>query len=239
MNNSQLPKPWHPMAVEHPEWYDNFHTFMTLPPPPTQRRQTTTPPQPMRHSAPIRTLFSREIKATHEITRHFAPLCAYAAYTSPPDQDAAGGLRQPPGYRDAVSIFLPNLTKSLTNSPANSRTSVPACQPIQPPQKSFYCESHFKPTLFGRIKQLNRGRLACPYAIRNTQYAIRNSEKNRFPMWTHIRCVCPAHSPRCALYPCLLCYNARKPFGSGSRPVVSPPQRITALLPKGVICAHP
>ena len=56
MNNTQLPKPWHPMADEHPEWYDNFHTFMTLPPPPTQRRQTTTQPQPMRHSAPIRTL---------------------------------------------------------------------------------------------------------------------------------------------------------------------------------------
>ena len=35
MNNSQSPKPWHPMPDEPPEWYDHFHTFMSLPPPRT------------------------------------------------------------------------------------------------------------------------------------------------------------------------------------------------------------
>ena len=35
MNNSQSPKPWLPMPDEPPEWYDHFHTFMSLPPPRT------------------------------------------------------------------------------------------------------------------------------------------------------------------------------------------------------------
>ncbi len=100
--------------------------------------------------------------------------------------------RPPPATPSAVMRpkFLAQSHVISRNLSYNSRT----CQPIQPPKESFQHESHLKPGLFGRIKQLNRGRLTCPYATRISQYALRNTQfrKSEFPLWTHTGSVCPA-----------------------------------------------
>ena len=74
--------------------------------------------------------------------------------------------------------FLPNLTQSLVIS-RRTLVHLSCLSTLQPPQKCFQDESRLKPGLCRKIKQLNRGRLAFPSAIRNTKYAI---QKSGFPI---------------------------------------------------------
>ena len=106
-------------------------------------------------------------RASHEYMQRFAPLCASA----PPAAPTPAAFAQPPVSRDAPRIFLPNLTKiSYQRSCLSTH---------QTAQTSFCCESHLKQRLFGRIWQLNRGRPACPYAIRNAPYATQQKAGSR------------------------------------------------------------
>ena len=74
--------------------------------------------------------------------------------------------------------FLPNLTQSLVIS-RRTLVHLSCLSTLQPPQKCLQDESRLKPGLCRKIKQLNRGRLAFPSAIRNTKYAI---QKSGFPI---------------------------------------------------------
>ena len=100
----------------------------------------------------------------------------HAAHTRPPRPRA----RPSPSTRlpSCAQNFLPNLTQSLVIS-RRTLVHLSCLSTLQPPQKCLQDESRLKPGLCRKIKQLNRGRLAFPSAIRNTKYAI---QKSGFPI---------------------------------------------------------
>ena len=107
------------------------------------------------------------------------------AHTCQPLQPPQKGLQRGPCaaiYRvcpvSCAQNFLPNLTQSLVIS-RRTLVHLSCLSTLQPPQKCFQDESRLKPGLCRTIKQLNRGRLAFPSAIRNTKYAI---QKSGFPI---------------------------------------------------------
>ncbi len=117
-------------------------------------------------------------RASNEFMQRFAPLCASAPPAATTPAASSPSLPSPVVHREFSCPISPNLSHARS------------CLSTHPTaQKVLRSESHLKQRLFGRIWQTNRGRLACP--PRNPECAIRNSAKSRFPMWTHIRCVCP------------------------------------------------
>ena len=162
-------------------------------------RKTITPPQPARHAAPIRKNFCRKSKAAHEFTRQFAPLRATLIPSARPDRISTGyraghqmnscsplrhavPVRRPPRRRRRPSPSLPSpLIHREFSCPISPNLShARSCLSTHPTaQKILRSESHLKQRLFGRKSQLNRGRLACPYAIRNAPYATQQKAGSR------------------------------------------------------------
>ena len=91
-------------------------------------------------------------------------------------------VRRPPRRRGRPSPSLPSpvMHREFSCPISPNLSHARTCLSTHPTaQTSFCCESHLKQRLFGRISQLNRGRLACPYAIQNAQYATQQKAASR------------------------------------------------------------